>query len=85
MGQHCQHKVIPIEFAANFKSILDAWKVKRYIWFRECVYKRVTPRGKKPGFTSMITFFTSEFWICAIFFLVTLFQVYFELIIFYLF
>ena len=58
MGQRCQHKVIQIEFAA----ILDAWNVKTHIWFRECVYKRVTHRGKKPGFTSsMITFLRVRF------------------------
>jgi len=56
-------KVMQIEFAPNFKSIIDAWNVKTHIWLRECVYKRVTPKGKKPGFTSsMITFVTSAFW-----------------------
>jgi len=56
-------KVMQIEFAPNFKSILDFWNVKTHIWLRECVYKRVTPKNKKPGFTSrMITFVTSAFW-----------------------
>ena len=55
-----------IEFAPNFKLLLDAWNVKTNVWLRECVYKRVTPKGKKPGFTSsMITFFTSAFWVCG--------------------
>lgn len=37
------------------------------VWLRECVYKRVTPKGKKPGFQStMITFCASAFWVsCA--------------------
>ena len=66
-------KVVQIEFAPNFKLLLDAWNMKTNIWLRECVYKRVTPKGKKPGFTSsMITFFTSAFWVCvAVFFLVS--------------
>jgi len=56
-------KVMQIEFAPNFKVLLDAWNVKTNVWLRECVYKRVTPKGKKPGFTSsMITFLTSAFW-----------------------
>jgi len=37
--------------------------MKTNIWLRECVYKRVTPKGKKPGQTSsMITFLTSALW-----------------------
>ena len=61
-------KVMQIEFAPNFKVILDAWNVKTSAWLREYVYKRVTPKGKKPGFTSsMITSFTSAFWVCVLF------------------
>jgi lysophospholipid acyltransferase len=64
-------KVMQIEFAPNFKLLLDAWNVKTNVWLRECVYKRVTPKGKKPGFkSSMITFFTSAFWVCGYFFCV---------------
>ncbi|KAF8351002.1 MBOAT, membrane-bound O-acyltransferase family-domain-containing protein [Amanita rubescens] len=56
-------KVMQIEFAPNFKVLLDSWNMKTNIWLRECVYKRVTPKGKKPGnLSSMITFFTSAFW-----------------------
>ncbi|TFY80409.1 hypothetical protein EWM64_g3598 [Hericium alpestre] len=52
-----------IEFAPNFKVLLDSWNTKTNVWLRECVYKRVTPKGKKPGFrSSMITFATSAFW-----------------------
>ncbi|KAL5530551.1 ALE1 [Sanghuangporus sanghuang] len=55
--------IMNIEFAANFKVMLDSWNMKTNIWLRECVYKRVTPKGKKPGFReSMITFGTSAFW-----------------------
>jgi len=53
-----------IEFPSNFKVLLDSWNMKTNVWLRECVYKRVTPKGKKPGFSSsMITFFTSAFWV----------------------
>ncbi|KAJ7762829.1 endoplasmic reticulum protein [Mycena maculata] len=55
--------VLAIEFPSNFKVLLDAWNMKTNVWLRECVYKRVTPKGKKPGFrSSMITFTTSAFW-----------------------
>ncbi|KAJ7477135.1 endoplasmic reticulum protein [Mycena galericulata] len=55
--------VLAIEFPSNFKVLLDAWNMKTNVWLRECVYKRVTPKGKKPGFrSSMITFATSAFW-----------------------
>jgi len=33
------------------------------VWLRECVYKRVTPKGKKAGFrSSMLTYLTSAVW-----------------------
>ncbi|PAV20812.1 MBOAT-domain-containing [Pyrrhoderma noxium] len=52
-----------IELAPNFKIMLDSWNMKTNEWLRECVYKRVTPKGKKAGFkSSMITFGTSAFW-----------------------
>ncbi|KAJ7283384.1 endoplasmic reticulum protein [Mycena rebaudengoi] len=55
--------VLSIELAPNFKVLLDSWNTKTNVWLRECVYKRVTPKGKKPGFrSSMITFATSAFW-----------------------
>ncbi|KAH6896401.1 endoplasmic reticulum protein [Coprinopsis sp. MPI-PUGE-AT-0042] len=55
--------VMAIEFPSNFKVLLDSWNMKTNVWLRECVYKRVTPKGKKPGFSSsMITFGTSAFW-----------------------
>ncbi|PFH50329.1 hypothetical protein AMATHDRAFT_61246 [Amanita thiersii Skay4041] len=56
-------KVLQIELAPNFKVLLDSWNMKTNVWLRECVYKRVTPKGKKPGFrSSMLTFLTSAFW-----------------------
>jgi hypothetical protein len=30
--------------------ILDNWNMKTNQWLRECIYKRVTPEGQKPGF-----------------------------------
>lgn len=56
--------VLEIELPSNFKVLLDSWNMKTNVWLRECVYKRVTPKGKKPGFrSSMITFGTSAFWV----------------------
>jgi len=56
-------KVWSIEFAPNVKVLLDSWNMKTNVWLRECMYKRITPKGKKPGFrSSMITFATSAFW-----------------------
>ena len=61
-------KVCLIEVPPNFKVLLDSWNMKTNVWLRECVYKRVTPKGKRPGFrSSMITFVTSAFWVCCIF------------------
>jgi hypothetical protein len=60
-------KVLEIEFPSNFKVLLDSWNMKTNVWLRECVYKRVTPKGEKPGFrSSMITFFTSAFWVSVL-------------------
>jgi hypothetical protein len=57
--------IMQIEFPSNFKVLLDSWNMKTNIWLRECIYKRVTPRGVKPGFaSSMLTFATSAFWVC---------------------
>ncbi|KAL4075636.1 MBOAT, membrane-bound O-acyltransferase family-domain-containing protein [Scleroderma yunnanense] len=56
-------KALGIEFAPNFKTLLDSWNINTNIWLRECVYKRVTPKGKKPNFrSSMLTSLTSAFW-----------------------
>ena len=58
--------VMNVEFAPNFKVLLDSWNMKTNTWLRECIYKRVTPKGKKPGFkSSMLTFGTSAFWVSA--------------------
>jgi len=55
--------IMRIEFPSNFKVLLDSWNMKTNIWLRECIYKRVTPKGVKPGFaSSMLTFATSAFW-----------------------
>ncbi|KIY45977.1 MBOAT-domain-containing protein [Fistulina hepatica ATCC 64428] len=52
-----------VELPTNFKGLLDHWNMKTNIWLRECIYKRVTPKGKKPGFkSSMLTSLTSAFW-----------------------
>jgi lysophospholipid acyltransferase len=56
-------KILEIELPSNFKVLLDSWNINTNIWLRECIYKRVTPKGKKPGFrSSMLTFATSAFW-----------------------
>jgi len=56
--------VTNVELAPNFKILLDSWNMKTNQWLRECIYKRVTPKGRKPGFSSsMLTFATSAFWV----------------------
>ncbi|TFK96340.1 MBOAT, membrane-bound O-acyltransferase family-domain-containing protein [Pterulicium gracile] len=56
-------KPMEIEFPSNFKVLFDSWNMNTNIWLRECVYKRVTPKGRKPGNRSqMLTFATSAFW-----------------------
>ncbi|KAF5364062.1 hypothetical protein D9756_000986 [Leucocoprinus leucothites] len=55
--------VSQIELPSNFKVLLDSWNMKTNVWLRECVYKRVAPKGKKPGNrVTAITFFTSALW-----------------------
>lgn len=56
--------VFSIEFAPSVKVLLDSWNMKTNVWLRECMYKRVTPKGKKAGFrSSMLTFLTSAVWV----------------------
>jgi lysophospholipid acyltransferase len=55
--------ILRIETAENYKVLFDNWNMRTSVWLRECVYKRVTPKGKKPGFrSSMTTFVASAFW-----------------------
>ncbi|PWN54093.1 MBOAT-domain-containing protein [Violaceomyces palustris] len=60
----CRNIDIPkIEFANNWKELLDHWNMNTNVWLRNNVYKRVARPGKKPGFKStMTTFLTSAFW-----------------------
>ncbi|KEI42328.1 uncharacterized protein L969DRAFT_14532 [Mixia osmundae IAM 14324] len=56
-------KIRSIEFAENFKILLDSWNMNTNVWLRECVYKRTARKGRKPGFKStMATFATSALW-----------------------
>lgn len=49
-----------IEFAQNWKILLDNWNINTNIFLRECVYKRLARPGRKPGFKStQATFGTS--------------------------
>jgi len=55
--------VLKIEVPENFKTLVDSWNIKTNVWLRECVYKRVTPKGEKAGFkSSMLTYLTSAIW-----------------------
>ncbi|BGP37287.1 Lysophospholipid acyltransferase [Rhodotorula kratochvilovae] len=56
-------RIRSIEFAPNFKILLDSWNMNTNVWLRECIYKRVAKKGRKPGFKStQITFITSALW-----------------------
>ncbi|KAF7775885.1 hypothetical protein Agabi119p4_4278 [Agaricus bisporus var. burnettii] len=56
-------QVKQIELPPNFKVLLDSWNMKTNVWLRECIYKRVAPKGRKPGNrVTMITFLTSALW-----------------------
>ncbi|KAH8999427.1 MBOAT, membrane-bound O-acyltransferase family-domain-containing protein [Lactarius akahatsu] len=56
-------EVLKIEVPENFKVLVDSWNIKTNVWLRECVYKRVTPKGQKAGFqSSMLTYLTSAIW-----------------------
>ena len=53
-----------IEVPENFKMLIDSWNIKTNVWLRECVYKRVTPKGQKAGFqSSILTYLTSAIWV----------------------
>jgi lysophospholipid acyltransferase len=53
-----------IEVPENSKMLIDSWNIKTNVWLRECVYKRVTPKGQKAGFqSSMLTYITSAIWV----------------------
>ena len=52
-----------IESAQNSRAYLENWNMNTNHWLRNCMYLRVTPKGKKPGFrASLATFVTSAFW-----------------------
>lgn len=51
------------EFGQNTHTLLEAWNMNTNKWLKNYVYLRVTPKGRKPGFTStLITFLTSALW-----------------------
>lgn len=55
--------VINIEFANNWKELMDSWNANTNVWLRNNVYKRLVPHGKRPGVMSMMaTFMVSAFW-----------------------
>ena len=57
-------EVWKIEVPENFKALVDSWNIKTSVWLRECVYKRVTPKGQKAGFqSSILTYLTSALWV----------------------
>lgn len=57
-------RLLEVELPENFKMMLDAWNINTNIWLRECIYKRVTPKGQKPGLRSTLTTSaTSAFWV----------------------
>ena len=44
----------------------DSWNTKTHVWVGECVYKRVTNKGVKPGFkSSMMTFPVWAIWVSS--------------------
>lgn len=52
-----------VELAQNSHAYLGNWNINTNVWLRNCIYLRVTPKGKKPGFrASLATFVTSAFW-----------------------
>ncbi|KAI5293648.1 lysophospholipid acyltransferase, partial [Ascosphaera acerosa] len=54
---------LALETAQNAHAYLAAWNKNTNHWLRNCVYLRVTPAGRKPGFrATLATFSTSAFW-----------------------
>ncbi|RXK37066.1 lysophospholipid acyltransferase [Tremella mesenterica] len=55
--------IVAIESAESFKVLFDSWNCRTNVWLRDCIYKRLVTKGKKPGTKqSMATFLTSAFW-----------------------
>ena len=62
-GRLTNIKPAGVELAQNSHAYLGNWNINTNHWLRNCIYLRVTPKGKKPGFrASMATFATSAFW-----------------------
>jgi MBOAT, membrane-bound O-acyltransferase family len=58
--------VLDTEFPENIRMSSEAWNMKTSIWLRECIYKRVTKKGAKPGFaSSMMTYVVSAIWVIS--------------------
>jgi lysophospholipid acyltransferase len=58
-----------IETAESFKVLFDSWNCRTNVWLRDCMYKRLVKKGRKPGSKeSMATFFTSAVWVCLLLF-----------------
>jgi len=56
-----------IETAESFKVLFDSWNCRTNVWLRDCMYKRLVKKGRKPGSKeSMATFFTSAVWVCLL-------------------
>ena len=56
--------IVSIETAESFKVLFDSWNCRTNVWLRDCVYKRLTKKGQKPGSKqSMATFVTSAIWV----------------------
>lgn len=54
--------VAKLEFAHNWKELLDAWNSNTNIWLRECVYKRLAGNSKPKFGSFMGTFLASAAW-----------------------
>jgi lysophospholipid acyltransferase len=56
-------KPLELEFAQNTRGYIGSWNINTNNWLRNCVYLRVTAKGKKPGLrSSLATFVTSALW-----------------------
>ncbi|KAF2721288.1 MBOAT-domain-containing protein [Polychaeton citri CBS 116435] len=56
-------KPLEVELSQNSHTYLAYWNINTNVWLRNYVYLRVTPKGKKPGFSATLaTFVTSAFW-----------------------
>ncbi|KAI9146105.1 MBOAT, membrane-bound O-acyltransferase family-domain-containing protein [Paraphysoderma sedebokerense] len=55
--------IMGVDFAQNFRSVIDNWNMGTANWLKHYVYLRLTEKGKKPTFSQVLsTYVVSSLW-----------------------